>query len=123
MQAKCTDAKLTIGLCFVSFYCVAAAFRGRAIEMGVVTESGTANQSYANAGPLAVGSRRNIKFQGNTSHDKTNKEQTADSRAFTIHLSITFPKPGADADAAARQAPYPVVVFINGFQASFPIEF
>ena len=95
----------------VGFAC--AAFNRRA-DMGSVTDADGAARSYAGPGPCRIASRRNIRLQGTTTAQHAAHGATsAAAHNFTVQLTVTRPISGGDAD---RQAPYPVVIFMNGFQ-------
>jgi hypothetical protein len=82
--------------------------------MGSVTDpDAAAARSYADAGPFCIASRRNIKLQGTTTAQSAAAETTDAAQNFTVHLTVTRPMGSGD---GARQAPFPVVLFLNGFQ-------
>ncbi len=100
----------------VSFVCFASAFNRREAAMATVIDGSTTHQSYATAGPCGISSRRNIRLDGNTS--AANSPADESQRGFTIHTSVTFPTGGVGANSS-RVAPYPVMLFLNGFQARY----
>lgn len=104
-------------LWLVSFVCLASAFNRHEPSMATVKNDRIANQSYADAGPCGTASRRNIRLSGNTTLPSAQNEDLR--RGFTIHMGVTYPTAGGGA-IGVRQAPYPWVLLINGFQATSP---
>lgn len=107
------ERSLIAALSVLSVSCGVAAFQGRRIEMGSVADADAAGQSYADAGPCRIASRRNIRLQGSTPAQGNTRKNSPVGHNFTIHLSVTRPISGGD---VARKAPFPVVLFLNGFQ-------
>jgi hypothetical protein len=110
------EKSLVAALWLSAVGCACAAFNTRRIEMGSATDSdaASAQKTYANAGPFRTASRRNIKLQGSVpSHRGPAAEAEGSTKDFTVHLTITRPIGGGD---DARQAPFPVIFFLNGFQ-------
>lgn len=110
------ERSLVAALWLSAVGCACAAFNTRRIDMGSATDSdaASARQSYAHAGPFRTASRRNIRLQGTIpSQKELAAEAEASTKNFTVHLTVTRPIGGGD---AARKAPFPVILFLNGFQ-------